>query len=231
MPQVEMADLGSAAHSGVEAYSEKAPEYYSGARRDYVAALPQNPEAKILEIGCGEGGTGALALAEGKCGYYCAIEIFPQVAARASKRLNEVHVGNVEQMELPWEPATFDAVILSEVLEHLVDPWATLRKIHPLLKRGGRVFASSPNISHRSTVSMLLRGEWNLADAGIMDRTHLRWFTPKTYRVLFESCGFTVDSVKEASPLTKKARVLMMLTFGRFRHLFMTQIDVRAHRD
>jgi len=225
------APISEVMHGGVEAYSKKVPQYFDGIRRDYIAALPHNPTAKILEIGCGDGGTGALALSERKCGYYAAVEIFPEAAAKASRQINEVVVGNVEQVQLPWEPDTFDALIMSEVLEHLVDPWATLRKIHPLLKRRALVFASSPNVSHRRVVSMLIRGEWNLDNAGIMDRTHLRWFTPKTYRELFQSSGYHVDSVKEATPLTKKAQVIVFFTFGRFRHLFMTQVDLRARRD
>ena len=217
-------------HGGADAYSTKAPGYFSGARRDYVAELPRNAKAKILEIGCGDGATGSLALSEGKCGEYCAVELCPDAAEKASKRLSTVLLGNVEQLDLPWARETFDAVILSEVLEHLVDPWAVLQKIRPLLRSGGMVFASSPNISHYSVISMLVRGDWTLSDFGLMDRTHLRWFTPKSYRALFESCGYAVDSVRELVPLSKKAQAALLLTFGRFRHLFIGQIDLRAHR-
>jgi 2-polyprenyl-3-methyl-5-hydroxy-6-metoxy-1,4-benzoquinol methylase len=184
-----------------------------------------------LEIGCGDGATGALALSEGKCGHYCGVEICPDVAERAKARISEVVLGNVEQLQLPWDPETFDAVILSEVLEHLVDPWSTLPKICHLLRSGGLVFASSPNVSHYTVISMLVRGEWILTDFGLMDRTHLRWFTPRTYRALFESCGYTVDSVRELVPISNWARAVSMLTFGRFRHLFIGQIDLRAHRE
>lgn len=221
----------SIVYGGQGAYSAKVPEYFAGSRGDYVRELPRNPQAKLLEIGCGDGATGALALSEGKCGHYCGVEICPDVAERAKTRLNEVVVGDVERLQLPWNQETFDAVILSEVLEHLVDPWATLLKVGDLLKSGGLVFASSPNVANHSVVSMLLRGEWTLTDFGTMDRTHLRWFTPKTYRTLFESCGYTVDSVRALCPPTGKARAASILTFGRFRHLFIGQIDLRAHRE
>jgi 2-polyprenyl-3-methyl-5-hydroxy-6-metoxy-1,4-benzoquinol methylase len=214
----------------MEAYSAKAAEYFANARVDYVAELPPNPSAKILEIGCGEGGTGAIALSEGKCGFYCGVEIFQKAAAKARERISQVLVGDVEKLELPWAPRTFDVLILSEVLEHLTDPWTTLQRLHPLLKPGGLVFASSPNVSHYRVVVMLLRGEWNLADSGIMDRTHLRWFTPKTYWALFESTGYRVNSVRELSPLTRKAQVVVRLSFGHLKHLFISQIDLRAHR-
>lgn len=219
-----------AINAGKEAYSAKTPQYFAGARRDYVAELPSNRSASILEVGCGEGGTGALALAEGKCERYCGVELCPPVAENAKGRITEVVVGDVERLDLPWKPETFDALIMSEVLEHLVDPWATLQKLHPLLKSNALVFASSPNVSHHKVVRMLLRGEWNLADSGVMDRTHLRWFTPTTYRSMFESCGYTVISARELEPFSAKARFASAITFGRIRHIFATQIDLRARR-
>jgi 2-polyprenyl-3-methyl-5-hydroxy-6-metoxy-1,4-benzoquinol methylase len=216
-------------HAGEEAYSTKSSQYFASARRDYVAELPSKPHGSILEIGCGEGGTGALALSEGKCEGYYGVELFPPVAERAKQKITQVVVGNVEELELPWKPETFDALILSEVLEHLVDPWATLRKIRPLLKPEALVFASSPNIAHFKVLRMLLRGNWDLADLGTMDRTHLRWFTPKAYQALFESSGYIVSSVREHAPLGRKARFASAISFGRFRHLFISQIDLRAH--
>ena len=106
------------------------------ARDDYVAALPDDPEASILEIGCSNGATGALALARGKCRRYCGVELFPEPAAAARERLTEVVEGDVEQLELPWPAQSFDALILSEVLEHLRDPWAVLERLRPLLRPG-----------------------------------------------------------------------------------------------
>ncbi|MEP6715442.1 MAG: class I SAM-dependent methyltransferase [Terriglobia bacterium] len=215
--------------AGGHAYESKDSSYFAGARRDYVSELPASASAKILEVGCGRGGTGALALSEKKCGAYYGVELCRDAAEAAVQRLTEVVVGDVEQLDLPWEPETFDAVILSEVLEHLADPWATLKKLRVVLKSGGRVFASSPNVAHYRVVAMLLRGDWALTDFGLMDRTHLRWFTPTTYRRMFDSCGYRVDAVREHQPLSRKAQAVSALTFGQFRHLFIRQIDLRAH--
>lgn len=217
------------AHGGPEAYSEKASSYFAGAQIDYVAALPCNIEARILEIGCGDGATGALALLQGKCGAYYGVELCQKAAELAMGRITEVLLGNIEDQQLPWPTKHFDALILSEVLEHLADPWATLLKIRPLLKQNALVFASSPNVSHHRVIRMLLRGAWDLTDSGVMDRTHLRWFTPRSYRELFESCGYVVDSAGEKEPLGRKARTISLVTFGRFRHVFARQIDLKAH--
>ena len=75
---------------------------------------------------------------------------------------------------------------------------------------------------------MLIRGDWTLTDMGVMDKTHLRWFTPRSYAAMFESCGYVIDSL--GGTLSRKAKVLSKLSLGRFRHLFILQIDLRAHR-
>ena len=210
-----------------DSYEEKNDAYFSGRRSDYVAELERNPDARILEIGCGNGDTGALALSEKKCGVYCGVEIDERAAREARSKLSEVVVGNVESLQFPWEPGTFDALILSEVLEHLTEPGRTLSRLRPLLKSGARVLGSSPNVSHLSVIRMLLSGRWDLEDAGIMDRTHLRWFTPASFRELFESSGYAVDSV-EPLQLGPKSRLAVKLMLGRGQHLFHRQIDIRA---
>jgi len=219
----------SAVHGGVEAYILKAPMYFDGARYDYVGALPVNPEAKILEIGCSNGATGALALSRGKCGVYCGVEISDRAAEIARQRITSVVQGDIEKIDLPWEPDTFDVLVLSEVLEHLVDPWTTLRKLRRAVKSGALVFASSPNVCQYRVLAMLLRGDWTLTDFGVMDRTHLRWFTPNTYAAMFASSGYVVDSVGELVPLGVMARLVNRATLGHLRHLFVRQIDLRAH--
>jgi 2-polyprenyl-3-methyl-5-hydroxy-6-metoxy-1,4-benzoquinol methylase len=217
------------AAKGPEAYNGKDDQYFRGARHDYVACLPHNPDARILEIGCGNGDTGALALRTGKCQWYCGVEICERVAADARRQISEVVVADVEQWQPGSRDAAFDALILSEVLEHLADPWATLRKLRCLMKPGACVFASSPNVSHHSVVRMLLHGDWALADKGIMDRTHLRWFTPASYRRLFESASFVVDSVAPLSPPGPRGRIVNACTFRKFAHLFAQQITLRGH--
>jgi 2-polyprenyl-3-methyl-5-hydroxy-6-metoxy-1,4-benzoquinol methylase len=215
--------------AGLSAYRAKDPPYFASIRRDYVDSLPQNPDASILEIGCGYGGTGEFALATGKCGDYFGVELCDEAAEQAKRKLTGLLVGNVEELEFEWAPESFDALILSEVLEHLVDPWAVLRKIRPLMKPGALVLASSPNVSHYSIIWMLLRGQWTLTSSGITDRTHLRWFTPSTYRELFEDAGYVVDSVSNLPVFGWKANTLNAVTLGMLKHVLSYQIDLRAH--
>jgi SAM-dependent methyltransferase len=206
-------------------YAQKEATYFEGERADYVAVLP--PDAKVLEIGCGSGATGALALSAGRATRYCGVELEPSAAANAAAKLTDVIVGDVEVIDLPWPPGSFDALILSEVLEHLRDPWAALRKLRPFLKPGAVVFASSPNVAYHRIIRMLIAGDWRLESDGPMDATHLRWFTPSSYATMFRACGFVVDAVQPLSPLTAKQRVAAALT--RKSHLFWVQINLRGH--
>jgi 2-polyprenyl-3-methyl-5-hydroxy-6-metoxy-1,4-benzoquinol methylase len=217
--------------TGIEhAYLSKTPQYFDGARADMVEKLPTNPKARILEIGCGFGGTGELALKLGKCGEYYGVELSEDASRTAREKLTDVIAGNVEAIDLPWPEQHFDALIMSEVLEHLIEPWDVLGRLFPLLRDGAIVLASSPNIAHYSMVMGLLRGDWDLTDTGVMDRTHLRWFTPRTYAEMFEMAGFVVDEVAPVVPFRPKAKLLNSLTAGRYRHLFMRQIFVTGRK-
>jgi 2-polyprenyl-3-methyl-5-hydroxy-6-metoxy-1,4-benzoquinol methylase len=205
-------------------YEEKDSSYFDGARPDFVAALPDNADGRIIEIGCANGGTGHLALRHGKCRSYVGIDIMPEAAEAARRRLSKVLVGDVESMDLPFAPETFDALILSEVLEHLIDPWRALDRLTALLKPGGLVFASSPNVAHHSVVRGLLAGRWELAEHGVMDRTHLRWFTPKSFRAMFEGVGVRVAHIGPVAAPGRRARLVSALTGGRLDHLLIRQI-------
>ena len=211
-------------------YSKKPSSYFEGCRTDFVEALPDNPEGSILEIGCAYGSTGALALKRGKCRRYVGVEINPAVAEIARSQLTEVLTANVEEVDLPFPESSFNALILSEVLEHLIDPWATVERLSRLVKPGGLVFASSPNISHYSVIGDLIKGKWVLTDRGVMDRTHLRWFTPILFTELFDRSGFDVYRVEPVTPFASRTRIINQLTGSRFRHLFMRQICIHGRK-
>ncbi|HTL18629.1 MAG TPA: class I SAM-dependent methyltransferase [Patescibacteria group bacterium] len=210
------------------AYSAKSNRYFTGARRTFLDQLPNNPGARLLELGCGNGNTAAAALAEGRCGWACGIELCEGPAVQARTKLNQVIVGDIECLSLDLPLASFDILLMSEVLEHLRDPHSVLVKLRKLLKPGAIVLAGSPNVCHFSTILMLLRGRWNYEREGIMDETHVRWFSPSTYRELFEKAGYVVEHVRPASPLHTKARVANALLFRRFEYLFHSQIELRA---
>lgn len=209
-------------------YRTKDDAYFSGSRADIVADLPLNPAARALEIGCGRGATGRAALDQGKAGYYFGVELDPEAAAAARTCLSGVLCGNIEEADLEAIGGDYDVLILSEVLEHLVDPWTTLSRLTSRLRPGALVYASSPNVSNYRLILDLLRGRFQYAEVGVMDRTHLRWFTPNTFQDLFESAGFQTISVGPVWPLGPKARVINRLTGARAQHLFHSQVGYKG---
>ncbi len=213
-----------------DGYAAKDPSYYSSARQDYVARLPADPAACVLELGCGNGATGALALAQGKCGEYVGIEMFPPMAAEAAKVLTRVLEGDVAALELDFPSGHFDALICSEVLEHLVDPDAVLEKLLRYVKPGGLVLASSPNVAHYSVILNLLRARFDYAAEGNMDRTHLRWFTPSSYRRMFEHAGVRTTRVRRLSFGAAWIRVVVGLVPAPLGHLLWYQIDYEGRK-
>lgn len=211
-------------------YVDKAAGYFGGVRRDFVDLLPQDGTFHVLEIGCGAGETGAVAIAEGRCASYNGVEIAAQAAAVARTRLSQVVEGNVEQMELPWPDAHFDAVLMSEVLEHLVDPWSVVKRVAQKLKPGAIVLASSPNVAQMSVVRGLIADKWELTETGVMDRTHLRWFTQSTYVQMFEDAGIRIDHARPMARPGPAGKLFNAVTLGRFRHLTMRQICVQGNK-
>jgi 2-polyprenyl-3-methyl-5-hydroxy-6-metoxy-1,4-benzoquinol methylase len=208
------------------AYIGKTDQYFAGVRQDFLDSLPTVPGLRILEVGCGFGETGRAALETGRAAEYVGVELFEKAAEIARKHLTKVVAGDVETVDLPWPPGHFDAVLMSEVLEHLVDPWRVVARIVPLIRGGGLVMASSPNVAQIRTVRNLLAGRWELADSGLMDRTHLRWFTPTSYREMFERAGVTVDSVTPLSPAGRLGKIFNIVTFNQFAYLTVRQIVV-----
>lgn len=93
----------------------------------------------------------------------------------------------------------FDVVILADVLEHLPDPASVLQLTRRVLEQDGIVIASVPNVAHWSVRLDLLFGRFDYQPCGIMDATHLRWFTEKSVRVLFETTGYQIESLRHTA--------------------------------
>lgn len=204
-----------------ELYALKNESYFGEARSDYIGQLPESQTASILEIGCGNGATGALALASGKCGEYIGVEVFEPMATKASAVLTKVHLGNVETMELPYAAGHFDALVMSEVLEHLVNPEAVVEKIIGLIKPGGYIFASSPNIAHWRLIARLIKGRFEYENQGIMDESHVHWFTPGSFEAMFNKHGVSTVNVG----MIGQSGLAYKLAPRSLRHLFVAQIS------
>jgi SAM-dependent methyltransferase len=164
---------------------------YITPRADLLALVPPTA-ARVLDIGCSTGALGAAIRARGA--EVVGIEVDPHMARIAAGRLDTVHAAAIEDVELD---GTFDCVILGDVLEHLRDPWAVLRRITGHLADHGVVVASLPNAGHVDTlVHLFVLKRWPYRDRGIHDRTHLRQFARRNVDDLFASAGLRVQSVR-----------------------------------
>jgi len=148
---------------------------------------------KILDVGCATGYLG-FAAKMGK-NYVCGIEISVTAAEEAKKVLDEVVVGNVEEITLPWPRDYFDIIVCSDILEHLFDPKSTLIKLREYLKPEGKLLVVVPNVAYYAVRLMLLRGKWEYQSHGILDYGHIRWFTKETARKLLMESGFPIVDV------------------------------------
>lgn len=175
-------------------YMQKAQHYYQSERSEMLELVPTSVR-KVLELGCGSGEFGK-RLKDRGAEEVVGIELQPEPAARAAKLLDKVIVANVD-IEIPALPEQyFDCLICNDVLEHLIDPWMVLSRLGSTLVPGGYVVISIPNVRHQKLVRKLFwAGEWNYASEGILDKTHLRFFTKRTAIQLLESGGFKLESV------------------------------------
>lgn len=168
-------------------------EYYGHERPEVVALVPESAKF-VVDVGCGAGGLGR-ALKRNRPGVEVrGIEIVPEQAERAKRVLDDVRIGSAEDV-MPEDWPRPDCVIFADVLEHLVDPWSVLRNWRSRLAPGGSIVVSLPNVGYREVVSGVLRGRWDYRDAGVLDRTHLRFFTRSTAIELLEGSGFRVARI------------------------------------
>ena len=167
--------------------------YHDGTRLDAIALLPNHLD-RVMEIGCGTGATLAELKRQGRCNWAGGVELASEPAQIASGRLDQFWQGNIETLALDIDAASLDAILCLDVLEHLTDPWSTLGRLTKLLRPGGLAVISVPNIrNYRVLESLTLHGRWDYQPSGIMDRTHLRFFTLRTAVELARGAGLMVD--------------------------------------
>jgi len=169
--------------------------YYDFCRYDILAMITHNESSpiNILEIGCSGGGTLAKIKDVWKNSSVKGIEIVPEIAEVGKNKGLDVICCNIEEAELPYEKESFDYIILADVIEHLREPEEVLKIILLYLKKGGSFLCSVPNIQHITIINNLIKGKFEYTDSGILDKTHLRFFTLHSIRQLFDSIGTKIE--------------------------------------
>ena len=146
--------------------------------------------SKVLDVGCGTGLLGQM-LSEHCHAEIIGIEPDPVRAELATARGVKVHVGYFSRT-LIQKLGSFDIILFADVLEHLPNPQSVLILSREALKAGGAVIVSVPNVAHWAVRIEVIRGKFRYQPCGIMDATHLRWFTAESAKLLLASAGFRI---------------------------------------
>lgn len=157
------------------------------------------PNKRLLEIGCS---TGYLSEALQRRGCrITGVEIDAAAGAAAQRWCERVVIGDVETMDLAQLGSGYDVLLLADILEHLRDPVSVLRRLRPLLATDGYAVISVPNVANWAMRLGLLIGRWNYTERGILDRTHLRFFTRTTIQSTLADCGFAIRTFDLSCPV------------------------------
>lgn len=188
------------------------PDY---ANPDVLEKIPLSASI-IVDTGCAAGALGAAYLRRNPRARYLGIEMDGSAAAIAATRLTELFCGNAETDPMPFDvPDGVDCLVYGDVLEHLFDPWTLLKRQVGFLRPGGTVVVCMPNVEHWSVAAKLLAGKFDYEDSGILDRTHLRWFTPRTMADALSQAGLELSDVTpRAADLTSVTRFVEAMAPG-----------------
>jgi 2-polyprenyl-3-methyl-5-hydroxy-6-metoxy-1,4-benzoquinol methylase len=153
------------------------------------------PQARVLEFGCATGYMSEVLRNRLGCSV-TGVEVSPEAAAIAADRCDHVIVGDAEELDYDdlLGDERFDAVLFADVLEHLRDPAALLRRVRPFISDEGVVIASLPNVAHASVRLALLGGEFRYRETGLLDDSHVRFFTRDSIQDLFEESGYAITN-------------------------------------
>ena len=174
---------------------EELPAYYRLIRPEILSEIPMSA-MNILDVGCGAGVLGRELKMLDNRRKVIGIELNENACRRAYYVLDHVYCADVERFDPPFKQEEFDCIIFADILEHLVDPWNITKRYAAFLKPGGYVVASIPNVQNITVIEDLIKGHWLYQDAGILDATHLRFFTKASLNNLFSRAGLTIKNIK-----------------------------------
>lgn len=153
-----------------------------------------SPQSRVLDVGCASGYLGEYLITKKQCEVW-GIEPHKESAENARKYYAKVIINSIEQAleDALLVNERFDTILLGDVLEHVLRPDEVLQKLKKFLTPNGYFVISLPNVAHYAIRRALLCGNWNMTDSGILDRTHLHFYTLKTARELLQSQNFIIE--------------------------------------
>ena len=163
---------------------------------DLLGIIPRDCK-RVVEIGCSSGGLAEAYKTINPTCEYIGIEIDADYGELARRFCDKVIVGNIENMsgDTFAEFLPFDIILFGDVLEHLYDPWQLLKKLRANMSPKSQIAACIPNMQHWGIQARLSVGAIEYEESGLLDRTHIRWFTRMTMEKLFAESGFSVEKI------------------------------------
>lgn len=159
--------------------------------------------SKVLDIGCATGYMSRKLHLEKKCEMW-GVDNNPDALKLAKKYCKKVILQDLNEMnELDIPQKHFDHILILDVIEHLVSPEKILKLMRKYLKKTGSVIISVPNVAHASIRLMLLRGEFNYSNLGIMDKTHVHFYTRETLKKLLINMGYKIIKIIPTNGMCK----------------------------
>ncbi|WP_439534956.1 class I SAM-dependent methyltransferase [Polymorphobacter sp.] len=196
-------------------------DYFEHSRREIAPLLPEAP-GRVLEVGCSSGATLAWLKDRWPGTETVGVDGYEPIRDVLDRNADTAIIQNLEA-PLP-DLGRFDLILALDILEHLTDPAAVLTSLVSRLNPGGRVIVSVPNVGHVSILSdLLLRRRFEYQDAGILDRTHLRFFTEDSAVALMNAAGLVVGKGVVNGLSGGRTKLANALTFGLFSHYFAKQ--------
>lgn len=173
----------------------KPNSYYAATRTEMLKYIPSST-FRFLDVGCGEGYFGNM-IKNYKTAEVWGVEIYQKAAEIASKKIDKVVFGNYETDSLSLPQHYFDCIFFNDVLEHFINPWEILEITKEYLANGGYIIASLPNMRFLYAMkSLIFEQNWKYCREGILDKTHLRFFTFKSAKDLFNEKGYFVHTLE-----------------------------------
>jgi len=190
--------------------------YFSGVNLEMLQFIPVNA-SRVLDVGCGAGSFGKLLKQNSQVEVW-GLELDKGAAAEASKVLDNVIVGDATSELKKLPDRSFDAIIFNDVLEHLYDPYSLLVVAKDKLSYKGLIVCSIPNVRfYRTLYRLLVKKDWKYEELGILDKTHIRFFTKASIQCMFAELGFDLIVVKgiNRAPI-RKALFISIFGLGMF---------------
>ncbi len=187
-----------------------------------------NPNSTVLELGPATGYLTEYMQKNLNCSVDC-VELSPEMAKIAEQYCRYMLVADLDKTDLQdhFEKESYDYIIAADVLEHLKENEKRLTECRSLLKKSGKLIISIPNIAHASVIGSLLKGKFEYTDEGLLDRTHLRFFTRKSITALLENSGFSVENIEALQKLPEDTEFNDSLTDlpAEFQNLIFSEKD------